>query len=321
MQTNFLDINSAIGYLYSNQPILYAILVTFIYGICILVEVIIIRKLFRLFRERSPNLVDGLLIILNFSAIVLWVAFSAPLFHINQSYILGGSALGVAIIGISASNLGSNFMGGLFIIFTRPFGIGDIINYNGNIGVVTEIGLNYTKILQLNRVEFTICNAILVNALIHNSSVFVKSSDQTTNEIEIDLSQNAPGEDQKKSDFSLAMNKIHLKFHPSKLTHGLTDSLNTKKIVRLVYTFNIRQDMPNIDVSIDGYENRLKLVCQKFTEVFGFEPEFYFVDNYWRLTTTFVITAINSHVLFDNYSNFLQEILHGAYSIDFGGIN
>ena len=319
MQTNILDIQSIIRYLYLHQPTLFAIVVTLIYGICVLVELLIIRKLLNLFRDRSPNLVDGLLIILNFSAITFWVAFSAPLFHINQNYILGGSALGVAIIGISASNLGSNFMGGLFIIFTRPFGVGDIITYNGNVGLVTEIGLNYTKILQLNRIEFTICNANLVNALIHNSSVFVKSSSHTTNEVEFDLTENAVNGD-KKSDYSIVLNKLSLKFHPSKFTHSLTDSFATKKIVRLVYTFNIRQDMPNIDVSIEGYENRLKNVCKKFIEIFGFEPEFYFVDNYWRITTTFVLTAIDPYVLFNNFSNFLQNILHEAYLIDFGGI-
>ncbi len=320
MQTDIIDLKSFIHFLYFHQPVVYALLVTLVYGLSILIELLIIRKTLHLFRSRSPNLVDGLLIILNFSALALWVAFSAPLFHVNQSYLIGGSALGVAIIGISASNIGSNLMGGLFIIFTRPFGVGDIITYNGNVGLVTEIGLNYTKILQLNKIEFTICNSNLVGAMIHNSSVFVKGSSHTTNEVVIDLTEDTQDAD-KKSDFSVAMNKINLKFHPSKLTHGLTDSLNTKKIVRLVYTFNIRQDMPNIDVSIQGYENRLKIVCKKFTEVFGFEPEFYFVDNYWRLTTTFIITAVNSHVLFENYSSFLQGILQEAYQLNIGGKN
>ena len=169
MQTNILDFQSFIQYLINNQPIIYALFVTLIYGLSILIELLIIRRALHLFREKSPNLVDGLLIILNFSALTLWVAASAPIFKINQNYILGGSALGVAIIGLSASYLGANFMGGLFIIFTRPFGVGDIIYYNGTLGLVTEIGLNYTKLLKLNQTELTVCNSNIVILLFLSS--------------------------------------------------------------------------------------------------------------------------------------------------------
>ena len=321
MQTNFLDVRSVVSFLYANEPLLYAILVTAIYGLSILIEVLILRKALHLFREKSPNLIDGLLIILNFSALAIWVAFSAPLFEVPQSYLLGGSALGVAIIGVSASYLGANFMGGLFIIFSRPFGVGDIIYYSGNVGIVTEIGLNYTKLLKLNKTEITVCNSNIVNALIHNSSVFVKQDSQK-NQIEIDLADMGPenGKKSKKSSISFT-DKAILKFNPNKLKKSFVNTFDIKKIVRLSYTFDIRQDMPNITTSIKDYEGRLNNLCKEFSDVFGFEPEFFFVDNYWRITTTFVITAVNAKVLFDNYSNFLEGILRNAYQITIGGGN
>lgn len=310
-------IGTALDNLKSHYPLGYSITITLAYGIAIFILVLIIRKFFHLFRSRSPNLVDGLVIILNFSSLAFWVAISAPLFEIPQSYILGGSALGVALIGFSASYLGANFMGGLFIIFTRPFGVGDIIYYNGTVGLVTEIGLNYTKLLKLNRTEWTVCNSNIANSLIHNSSVFVKA-DPSQNEIEINLSDDPENQKNKKGVTSLA-NKAIVKFSPNKLTHTLVDSLNIKKIVRLSYTFDIRQDMPNLDVSLVGYEKRLKQVCLDFSDKFGFEPEYFFVDNYWRITTTFVITALNARVLFDNYSAFLEGIIKNAYNINLGG--
>lgn len=318
MQTNILDFKSWIPSLQTNYPIVYSLLVTIVYAIIIFIAVLIIRRIFHLFRSKSPNLIDGLLIIINFSALVIWVAVSAPLFKVNQSYILGGSALGVALIGLSASYLGANFMGGLFIIITRPFGVGDIIYYNGTVGLVTEIGLNYTRLLKLNKTELTICNSNIVNALIHNSSVFVKPQ-KKNNQVEIDLVEEGSDKEIKKGATISFTNKAMLKFNPNKLTHTLTDSLNIKKIVRLSYTFDIRQDMPNLDVSIKAYEQRLQNLCTEFEDVFGFQPEFFFNDNYWRISTTIVITAVNARVLFNNYSNFLEGIIRNAYSINVGG--
>ena len=210
-------------------------------------------------------------------------------------------------------------MGGLFIIFSRPFGVGDIIYYSGNVGLVTEIGLNYTKLLKLNKTEITVCNSNIVNALIHNSSVFVKQDPQK-NQIEINLADMGPenGKKSKKSSISFT-DKAILKFNPNKLKKSFVSTFDIKKIVRLSYTFDIRQDMPNITTSITAYEERLNTLCQEFSDIFGFEPEFFFVDNYWRLTTTFVITAVNAKVLFDNYSNFLEGILRNAYQINIGG--
>ena len=319
MQSTNIDIQSMINSLELDHPVGFAILICILYAITIFIVIFILKKFLHLFRSRSPNLVDGLIIIMNFSGLAFWVAISAPLFKVDQSFFVGGSALGIALISISASYLGANFMGGLFIILSRPFGVGDIISYNGTIGLVTEIGLNYTTLLKLNKTELTVCNSNLVNALIHNSSVFVKH-DSSQNQIEIDLTDEDPNKSKKtKNGLSSITNKVMVNFNPNKLTHTVVDSLNIRKIVRLSYTFDIRQDMPNLDTSIKGYEQRLNQLCQEFTETFGFEPEFFFVDNYWRITTTILITAINAKVLFDNYSNFLEGILRNAYKINAGG--
>ena len=318
MQDVYQNIISLLDNLQTTYPVAYSILLTIGYGIGIFLIILIIQRFLHLFRSRSPNLIDGLDIILNFSALAIWVAISAPLFNVPQSYIYGGSALGVAIIGVSASYLGANFMGGLFIIFSRPFGVGDIINYNGTVGLVTEIGLNYTKLLKLNRTELTVCNSNIVNALIHNSSVFVKP-DHQKDQIELELADDDPNKDNGKKGNMFLANKAILKFNPNKLTQSVFDTINIKKIVRLSYTFDIKTDLPNYDVSVRSFEKRLKQLCKNFTDKFGFEPEFFFVDNYWRLTTTFVITAVNARMLFDNYSIFLEGIVKSAYEIDLGG--
>lgn len=303
-------------YINNLDPTIVNILIIVLIGLGIFVLVLIIRKILHLFRSYSPNIIDGLLIILNFTALLAWVSAIVVIFNFNYAYILGGSALIITIVGISASYLGSNLMGGIFIIITRPFGVGDIVTYGGAQGIVTEIGLNYTKILQLNKITLIVPNANIVNAMIHNASIFAKKDREKSDEIVIDL--NGQGRDKK--NHSSITNKIVLNFSPNRVTQSLRKSFDVKKIVRFSFYTELRQDMPNLTVAIKDFEQRLQNLCKKFTPIFGFEPEFYFTDNYWRVSTMFVITAINAQLVFNNYSTFLEGIVEAAYNIKLGGI-
>jgi small-conductance mechanosensitive channel len=314
------DLNYVVSYITTNYPTLGYIFESILYGIAIFLVVIIIRKILHIFRPKSPNFTDGLIIIINFTSLAIWVAKIAQIFAIDNTLVLGGSALVITIIGISASYLGSNLMGGLFIIFTRPFGVGDIITYGGNRGLVTEIGLNYTKIMRLNKTTVIVPNSNVVNALIHNSTVFVKQN-ENSNELEIDMSneQNDKAvKSETKSNFFIKNTAI-FKLSTNKIANSFVKTFDIKKIVRFTFSVDIRQDMKDIASSIANFEERLKILCKEFEGRFGFEPEFYFEDNYWRITTTFVVTALNAKLLFENYSPFLQGILKSAYNIDLGG--
>ena len=175
-------------------------------GTIIFVLMFFIRKILRLFRSRFPNGIDGIIILLNFSALLVWVYVSViEILKIDTSIILGGSVFTLTIIGISASYIGSNLMGGIFIIITRPFGVGDIITYRGSRGLVTEIGLNYRKLLKINRTIVTVPNSNIVGALIHNSTIFVNHSQKKEDEIELDLKEEMK---EKKSIIRLQINQI-----------------------------------------------------------------------------------------------------------------
>ena len=312
MQSNNFNI---IDYIESLGPNAINFLMIVLLGLIIFVLVFIIRKILRVFRSRSPNIIDGLTIILNFTAILVWISAVAVMFKFNPTIIFGGSALIITIIGISASYLGSNLMGGFFIIATRPFGVGDIVTYGGAQGIITEIGLNYTKILQLNKIILIVPNSNIVNAMLHNSSIFAKKNLEKVDEIVIDIN----GQDKDKKPHAGIPNKIVLNISQNKIAHSLRKTFNVKKIVRFSFYTELRQDMPNLTVAINDFEQRLQGLCKKFTSVFGFEPEFYFTDNYWRISTMFVITTLDAELLFNNYSVFLEGIIEAAYNIKLGG--
>lgn len=62
------------------------------------------------------------------------------------------ASLGVAI-GFALNGTLSNFAGGLLLVITRPFKVGDFVELCGHIGIIEEIRIVYTKIVTLdNRV-------------------------------------------------------------------------------------------------------------------------------------------------------------------------
>lgn len=78
-------------------------------------------------------------------------------------------AAGVAI-GVAWSGLLSNFAAGIFLVFLRPFKVGDYISVAGRDGTVTNIGLFVTQLLTSNNVIVHIGNNKVFSDTIVNYS-------------------------------------------------------------------------------------------------------------------------------------------------------
>lgn len=74
-------------------------------------------------------------------------------------------------IGLATQGALSNFAGGVLIILTRPFRLGDFIEAQGKAGSVEDIHLFYTEIVTPDNVVIMIPNGILANGVIVNKSV------------------------------------------------------------------------------------------------------------------------------------------------------
>jgi small conductance mechanosensitive channel len=74
-----------------------------------------------------------------------------------------GLAVGLALQGSLA-----NFAGGVLIMIFKPFKIGDLIEAQGEIGVVKEIEIFTTKLIGLSNKEIIIPNGVLSNGTILN---------------------------------------------------------------------------------------------------------------------------------------------------------
>lgn len=74
-------------------------------------------------------------------------------------------------IGLATQGALSNFAGGILIIFTRPFRIGDFIEAQGKSGTVEDVRLFYTVVVTPDNVVVMIPNGILANGVIVNKSI------------------------------------------------------------------------------------------------------------------------------------------------------
>jgi small conductance mechanosensitive channel len=83
----------------------------------------------------------------------------------------------VAVIGSCGVTIGlglqgglSNIAGGLVIMLSRPFKVGDYISGGGVEGVVSDIGIYYTKIITPDNHDISVPNSTLSNSTINNLS-------------------------------------------------------------------------------------------------------------------------------------------------------
>lgn len=78
-------------------------------------------------------------------------------------------ALGLGA-GLAVQGLLSNFGAGLNIVLTRPFVVGDTIRVKGVAGLVKEVHLGFTVLVDEDDVAITIPNKHIIGEIIHNSN-------------------------------------------------------------------------------------------------------------------------------------------------------
>jgi small conductance mechanosensitive channel len=75
-----------------------------------------------------------------------------------------------AFIGLASQKAFANLVSGTFIVIFKPFRVGDVIEVEGHLGVVKDITLRHTRILNYENRSIIIPNAHIDTAIIRNSS-------------------------------------------------------------------------------------------------------------------------------------------------------
>ena len=87
---------------------------------------------------------------------------------VNVTALVAGLGVGGIAIGFAAQGIFGDLFAALAILFDRPFKVGDVISYGGNVGTVEAIGLKTTRVRALSGEQLIISNAKLLDQQISN---------------------------------------------------------------------------------------------------------------------------------------------------------
>lgn len=128
----------------------------------------------RFSREAEDTQIDDMLIPIVGKSIRVVVVILAIL-QIAQTLsdqpitsILAGIGIGGLALGLAAQDTIRNFFGSLMIFADKPFDVGELIDLDGKLGVILEVGVRTTKMRTLDGHMLTVPNGNLANMTIHN---------------------------------------------------------------------------------------------------------------------------------------------------------
>ena len=103
-----------------------------------------------------------------FLLIVFGLVVGQNIFGLNITGFLAGLGIAGLAISLAAQDSVKNLFGSLTIFFDRPFVVGELIHFDGNDGVVEEIGFRSTKLRTLDGHLFTVPNMRFIDNSVRN---------------------------------------------------------------------------------------------------------------------------------------------------------
>lgn len=111
--------------------------------------------------------------LLKYLIYIIAVYFALHTLGINMTLILGGAAALLVGVGLGLQQTFNDFFSGLVLLFERSVSVGDILDINGQVGAVKQIGLRSSIIETRGNISFIVPNSKLVNDNVQNWSHFV----------------------------------------------------------------------------------------------------------------------------------------------------
>ncbi len=168
------EVSNALDFLYelgiaAGSKIILALLI-YLIGKPVIKKVLKIIEKSKGFAKLDPTVRS---FIMNAARICLYVVMVVAIIDVlgvkTTSIITFLASCGVAV-GLAMQGALSNIAGGLMLLLTRPFSVGDFISASGEEGTVRSISLFYTVLNTVDNKKVTIPNGALMNANIRNCS-------------------------------------------------------------------------------------------------------------------------------------------------------
>ncbi len=109
-------------------------------------------------------------VLLSIAGIAVVIYMIPPLREASHSWLAGAGILAL-VLGFASQQAVSNLVSGFFIAIFKPFRVGDWITVGSDSGIVEDINLRHTQIVDFNNGRIIIPNSIISNEKIHNADI------------------------------------------------------------------------------------------------------------------------------------------------------
>lgn len=99
---------------------------------------------------------------------VFAILMALDVFGINMNILLGGAAALLVGVGLGLQQTFNDFVSGLVLLFERSVSVGDVLEVDGVVGTVKEIGLRASTLVTRGNISLVVPNHKLVNEKVIN---------------------------------------------------------------------------------------------------------------------------------------------------------
>lgn len=221
------------------------------------------------------DVINGLKLVFRLIVAIVIIFIIINYISLPAEITLAISAIIGTMVGFASVQAVQNFISGLYIIITRPFGIGDLLAIGDSEGIVTEISLNYTKVINPAGERIKISNRNVLNSNIINHTI--------------------AEEKVKKEEKGSTLVKI------SNIIVG-------NKITRYVFYLNLPRNNP------ERLKRILKETADDWENEFGHKPE-YILSNLTRFAVYgFVLISETPEIILEKRPLFVKDLYKRIYS-------
>lgn len=247
----------------------------YVHWIIIIILIYILHRLLMLGIKRAasmakipPDVVNGLRVVLRFSIALLMLYASVIILDIGQGAALSLSVFLGSLVSFASMHTIQNFVSGLYLLISRPFKVNDFVKIGGSEGLVTDISLNYTSILNFERLIESIPNKKIIGSTIIN---------------------------------------YDKKMNPRPVgrlswTERILDSFEDHEVTN--YTFVWGAPL----ISLDEIKKRFDKICQQYKDIFGYTPTYQPYTINHRFEFTFILRSNDPDLILKHKTNFLDDI-------------
>ncbi len=125
----------------------------------------ILRLASRIVSPHAETIVRLLRSAVEYISVLSAIYFSLKMFGMKVETLVTSAGIMALLVGMGAQDLTGDIIAGLFLMFEHEFDVGDVIEVGGKIGVVKEIGLHATKLIDSDNNVLILNNAKVVDVI------------------------------------------------------------------------------------------------------------------------------------------------------------